>query len=121
MTVVFPLYDDILKQTKEKDLTPTQKKNFSKKVDKLDEAGMRNIYLLIRLYQLNYEDDHPYPPYNAKLNKKDTDSEEIEFNLEDLPIKLKQMLHVFIGKHIKVMEQEKKLTNRKVIPNLDNK
>jgi hypothetical protein len=98
----FPLYDSLYRETenKEKDLTPTQKNNFMKKISDVDSTGMELIYVLIRSYQNNNTGE-------SCIVKVTTD--EVYVDLERMPIRLKHMIFTFIQKHLKTMEEELKL------------
>lgn len=100
----FPLYDSLIKDIKQTDLTSQQKKSFLKKILKIDSNGQDLIYALIRMYQIeNGEENIGFIlPYNGNYVEND-----IHFDLDKFPIDLKQILFKFLGVHIKKMKEEK--------------
>ena len=86
----FPLYDSLLKDiTTENDLTVTQKRSFIKRVLKIDKNGHELIYALIRMYQVeNNEENTSFTlPYNGTYIENN-----ICFDMDKLPNKLKQRI-----------------------------
>lgn len=106
----FPLYNNLYKETIEKDLTTMQKKSFIKKIENIDQHGFELIYTLVKIYQTEHDICSNYIlPYNGIYINND-----ISFNLDNLPNKLKRILYKFLQVHIKKMEEEEKLQkNRK--------
>jgi hypothetical protein len=102
----FPLYDSLISYTKNLDLNSTEKDDLIKMIKNIDEEGAERIYVLIRMYQLeNNEDKSTFKiPYGGKYVKND-----IKFDLNDLPNQLKQIIYKFVLMHNKTMEEEKKL------------
>jgi len=99
MSSNFPLYDRLYNEiTDEEDLTIKQKDEFIKIVKNIDSDGQELLYALIRVYQLeNSEDKSTFKiPYGGKYIKND-----IKFDFNDFPIKLKHMLYKFVQIHIK--------------------
>jgi hypothetical protein len=91
----FPLYTTLMKNISKKDLTILQKNDFINRVKTLDSEGYHLIYALIKSFSLeNEKTDSFILPYNGKLAK-----DRIDFNLEDLPNTLKQLLYKFITIH----------------------
>jgi hypothetical protein len=111
----FPLFDSLYKETTDKklstvELSSAQKTTFLKKIDKIDKNGMELIYALICAYQLIESEGSNYIiPYNGKQAQN-----EITFDIDEFPPHLKQILHKFISMHIKSMEEEKKLNNKRL-------
>jgi len=99
MSSNFPLYDRLYNEIKDdEDLTAKQKEEFVKITKNIDSDGQELIYALIRVYQLeNSEDKSTFKiPYGGKYVKND-----IKFDFNELPIKLKHMLYKFVQIHIK--------------------
>ena len=105
----FPLYDNILKDSKETNLTATQKKSFIKKMQNIDTSGHELIYALIKTYQIdNKEQNTSFTlPYDGEY----IDNNNIAFDLDKMPNKLKHILYKFINIHIDKMEEEKDKQN----------
>ena len=111
----FPLFNNLLSESLNKNLTNTQKNYFMNNFKKLDQDGINLMYALIISYNL-------YELKNPKLNEMDLTNElyispysskilsnnEIEFDLDNLPKKLNQILYKFIVLHIKKMKEDKK-------------
>ena len=101
----FPLYDtlsnDIIDNPE--DLSTKEKDDFLKMVKKIDSNGYEIIYVLIRVYQLeNTEDKSTFKlPFGGKFIKED-----IKFDFDELPNKLKHILYKFINMHNKTLSQE---------------
>lgn len=101
----FPLYDSLMKEeTSVEDLTNKQKNELVKLVKTLDEIGFELIYTLIRVFQLeNSEDKSTFKvPYGGKFIKND-----IKFDLDLFPIKLKHIIYIFVIKHTTKMKEAK--------------
>ena len=102
----FPLYDSLSTDIKNKDLTATQKKSFLKKIDKIDHVGHETLYALIRMYQLENEKSSTLSlPYDG-THKGDN----LVFDINELPQKLRHILYKFLGKHLDKMKEEKKIS-----------
>ena len=100
----FPLYDNLIMEKSNDDLTLKQKEEFVKITKNLDANGCELIYALIRTYQLeNSEDKSTFKiPYGGKFVKDD-----VKFDLNDLPNELKNMLYKFVLIHEKTIHEEK--------------
>lgn len=104
----FPLYNSLLTDLPEKDLTSAQKRDFLKKIPTIDEEGHELTYALIKMHQIKSHDNslsHNLP-YNGK-----NDGEGFNFDIENFPIDLRQILYKFIKMHIKKMKEESSITN----------
>ena len=102
----FPLYDSLIKDLPKKDLTTTQKRVFIKRITKIDKNGHDLVYALIRMYQVeNNEENTSFTlPYNGTFIDND-----INFDLDNLPVDLKQILFKFTGVHIEKMKEERSI------------
>jgi hypothetical protein len=102
----FPLYESLSKNILNTDLTQQQKKIFIKMFGKIDHSGQELVYALIRMYQMeNNEDDTSFVlPYNGKYTGTD-----INFNLENFPNNLKQILFNFLHIHLEKMKEEQRI------------
>lgn len=100
----FPLYDNLYTETDiVDDLSETEKTELLKLIKNIDSLGTEYIYVLIRIYQLeNSEDKSTFKlPYGGKYLKND-----IKFDLNELPNRLKQMLYKFVKKHVNIKNEE---------------
>jgi len=104
----YPFYDSFNQKIKEKDLTKKQKEDFQKKIAKIDENGKEIAYAIIRVHDMinNNESSMFKMPYSGSFNTENA----IQFDLEDFPFKLKQILYKFVKAHLKKMKEDKKKT-----------
>jgi hypothetical protein len=100
----FPLYDSLVKDISTIDLNITQKRAFVKRIQKIDTNGHQLVYALIRMYQVeNNEENTSFTlPYNGMYVESD-----ICFDLDKLPNMLKQLLFKFTGVHLDTMKDVK--------------
>jgi hypothetical protein len=98
----FPLYDNMMKGIKNKDLTAKQKSDLIKKINNIDENGVKLLYALIKSFSINDGLKTPNLPYNGER----CESSSISFDLEKFPNKLKQMLYKFSDIHDKSKHDE---------------
>lgn len=100
----FPLYNSLYKDLPDKDLKIADKKKFISHIKKIDQKGYDLIYTLIKVYYLNNEIDTTIYtiPYGGKFINKD-----LIFDLNEIPIKLRQLLYKFLNMHIEKMKENK--------------
>ena len=104
----FPLYDNLSKDIANKDLSPSQKRSFIRKIKQIDDNGCELVYVLIRMYQIENDTNTSFTvPYNGIFSKND-----ISFDLDQFPNKLKQLLYKFLKVHINKMNEEKSIINQ---------
>jgi hypothetical protein len=89
----FSLYDTFSKKAVDKDLTVKQKAQLITNISTVNPDVHRKIYALIKVHYANLNMTNPY----------DMDGD-IEINLDDLPLKLKQIIHKFMEFHVKNMD-----------------
>lgn len=106
---MFPLFDQLYKDTQDKDLSTSQKKTFIAKMEKIDQEGMNLMFALISAYQEETENTRLLIPYEGKKI-----GSNITFNLEHLPNQLRQILHKFLLMHIKRIADEQKMMEKKI-------
>jgi hypothetical protein len=112
----FPLYDSLNKNIPKKDLTAKQKQELLEKIKNMDKNGVELIYALIQFHYIkcdcqtsDKEDTIPYKGSSLKNEEKST--ENITWNLNELPVSLRHILHKFTLIHYKKMQED---ANRKV-------
>ena len=112
----FPLYNTLISNIPEKDLTVIQKNTFAKKIASLDTETHELIYALIKCYFIeeNKGDDFCVP-YNGTLSK-----DKIEYSLLDFPVKLRQLLFKFVNIHSKKLIKSQRKESSKNINNMNN-
>jgi len=108
----FPFYDSMIKDVKDKDLTIKQKNDFITRIGKMDENGTELVYALIRIYEMHHEENTG--TYKIPYNGKYIDKNNIQFDFDLLPNKLKQLLYKFVNIHLKKMEEEKMIEKRPI-------
>jgi hypothetical protein len=100
----FPLYTTLKKNIPKKDLTIPQKNDLINKISEMQTEEHELIYALIKSYFLEKDkEQNVIVPYKGKMIK-----ENIEFNLSDLPIELRQILFKFILAHEQKTKEEVK-------------
>ena len=99
----FPLYDNLNKDLPKEEMPLKHKDKFMKLIKDIDQDGADLIYTLIRVYQINNEEDKSIfkLPYGGKFVKHD-----IKFDFQELPNELKYILYKFIQIHTKKMKEE---------------
>jgi putative alpha-1,2-mannosidase len=117
----FPLYDILCSQiTTTKELTVAQKTKIRKSIDNMHDSKHELVYAIIKTYQLNdpsIEDPYLYRvlPYNGVVSathhifdnkeyqsvRDGNDGNDVDFNLNSLPLKLKHLLLKFADVHEK--------------------
>jgi hypothetical protein len=114
----FPLYENLIKNVSQDDLTFDHKEEFIKLCKTVDTSGAELIYALIRTYQLeNCEDKSTFKlPYGGKFVKSD-----MKFDLNDLPNELKHVLYNFIIIHNKKIIEEKQIEKTRLEDVIDEK
>jgi len=101
----FPLYTTLKKNICKKDLTIQQKNDLVNKILSLESEQHELIYVLIKCYFLEKDkEQNVILPYKGKIIK-----ENIEFNLTDLPIELRQILFKFVTIHEQKIKEESKI------------
>jgi hypothetical protein len=99
----FPLYDILLKDCTNTELSIEQKRELINIIPTLDDKAHQNIFTIIRIYGLkNSSSDIFEIPYEGnKINN------DVKFNLDKLPNVLGQMIYRFITIHNQKMKEEK--------------
>lgn len=103
---LFPLFDQIYRETHDKDLSTSQKKTFISKMKKIDNEGMQLLFALISVYQEKTDISNRIPiPYGGQKIGGDK-VVDIEYNMDTIPNHLRQILHKFVLLHIKRIVDE---------------
>jgi hypothetical protein len=104
MSINFPLYTSLSKDLPDKDLTNTQKNDLVKKISNMDSNGYELVYALIKIYYINSDKNSLFNiPYEGKYVK-----DEICFDVDKLPCKLKQLVYKFAKLNTKRMKEDLK-------------
>lgn len=101
MNSSFPLYDNLIMDLNNTsvDLKTKEKDEFMSLIKKIDDNTSELVYALIRVYQLeNNENISTFTlPYDGKFI-----DNEIKFDLNELPNKLKHILLKFLKMHCSI-------------------
>ena len=109
----FQLYDVLKKESENKnDISESQKKDLITIIEHLDQIGIDNIYILIRVhYSRTNENGNIFDiPYEGRKNDKLVDGkifQDIKFNIDKLPKILRVIIYNFCKKHKDIMIKEK--------------
>lgn len=106
----FPLYDSLTKDIPTNDLTLANKRLFLKRIEKIDQQAHELVYALIRTYQIDKNDDKNINftlPYEGSYVESD-----IHFDLDKLPIHLKNILFKFLSVHVDKMKEDEKIESQ---------
>lgn len=96
MTTNFPLYDSLMRDTFNKELTIKQKKLFLLRVEEIDIPGKEIIYALIKYHFMNTNKDSTQNDlYKCKIISSDGGLRDLTWDLNDLPPRLRQILFKF--------------------------
>lgn len=102
----FPLYDTLMSEIKDRDLTVTQKTELIKKIENIDKDGSELVYALIKCYYVKNENRiTSNNPYNSTIKENN-----ITYDLASFPHKLRQILYKFIQKHTKKLKEDKQMS-----------
>jgi hypothetical protein len=104
----FPLYDNLSKDIPKKDLTVTQKEDFVKKVENINQAGQDLIYALVEYYRMeeDKDSDNKVVGYNGTKEEVGKNNTSITWTFTDFPIKLRHILYKFVILHTTSMKEE---------------
>lgn len=106
----FPLYTTLMSNLPEKDLTILQKSDLIKKITSMDSDAHELVYALIKSYYIEHNGgDSLSIPYKGQLSK-----DKVDFDLLEMPNKLRQLLFKFVTVHKKKLiedEQIKEIQN----------
>ena len=106
----FPLYTSVSTGILEKDLTVKQKEDFVLKTSVMDKEGHELIYALMRVFFLEHE---PSSPFNVLYGGKHVNNN-IVFDMDNIPLKLRQILYKFIKIHVKKIKEDEKLAKGRI-------
>lgn len=102
----FPLYTTLIKGLPKKDLTIMQKSDLIRKIKDLDTSAHELLYVLIKCYYLEHDSKETLTiPYKGTLSK-----DKIDFDLNDFPQQLKQLLYKFVNIHKKKLQEDEELS-----------
>jgi hypothetical protein len=104
-----PIYNILKERFKDVnvDLTPEQKKICCENVMKLDQQGIENVFLILRIHSIKEGDENILNvPYNGEERNKKESCTDLKFNLETFPIILKHMIYQFTIIHLTKMKEE---------------
>ena len=102
-TITFPLYDNLIKDLDNEEMTPKEQDKFMKLIKTFDISGYEIIYILILCYQIENNEiaNTMVLPYSGKFINND-----ITFDINEFPQDLKKILFKFVKIHTKKMKEE---------------
>jgi hypothetical protein len=107
----FPLYNNLIKDIPKKDLTAKQKIEFVNNITKIDSSGRDLVLALIQFFRIENESGitNLYGiPYNGISEKNEDYTENISWDIGDLPQNLRHVIYKFLNIHLKIMDESKK-------------
>lgn len=108
----FPLFDMLYSQTKSKMPKASEKEECVININSLDSEGKKLLYAIIKTYKEYIEKivDNTVPysqEVKEKKNKANTQTiTSITFNFNDFPNKLKNMIILFVEKHLEKIRSD---------------
>ena len=108
----FPLYNSLSQDISNIDLSAKQKTELMKLIKNIDNDGAERIYVLIKMFQIENSKEKNILgiPFNGKYIKAD-----LEFDLNELPNELKQIIYKFTKMHSVTMDEEKDINKNREI------
>lgn len=96
----------------EKDLTILQKNDLIKKIASMDTDAHELVYALVKSFYMEHNGgDTLSIPYNGQLSK-----DKLEFDLLEMPNKLRQLLYKFITVHKRKLIEDEKIKHETILP-----
>ena len=104
------LYNSLKKDIDNQPLSLSQRDDFFKNINLLDDKGYEIVYVIIKMFEIenNPKTSRDILPYESKIFSK-----EVKFDLDKIPDKLKHILIKFLNIHIKNMNEEKKINEQR--------
>ena len=101
----FPLYDNLNINIPKKDLTARQKDEIVKNIQTLNHHAKELIYALIQFYarETGIQDNLPF---NCIQTVGDGKEYNVSWNIQDLPIPLRHIIHKFLTMHLRTQNEE---------------
>lgn len=104
----FPLYNRIVNNVPNCDLTQEEKEFFIDNIKNMDELGKELLFVLIFQFSTeNKKKRNNKVPYKGKKETINDEVSNFTWNLQDLPITLRQMILKFMKMHLVKMEEER--------------
>lgn len=96
----------------EKDLTILQKNDLIKKIASMDTDAHELVYALVKSFYMEHNGgDTLSIPYKGQLSK-----DKLEFDLLEMPNKLRQLLYKFITVHKRKLIEDEKIKHETILP-----
>jgi len=120
MTDTFPLYDSLSKDLPKVEMNNAIKEEVISMINKLDQNGMNLLYVIIIIFSKKNQTKAVIESIeNNKIvfkGKKDVNSDmtcNFKWNFNDLPVKLKYIIHKFLKLHLSTMQEEQNRSQTK--------
>ena len=106
MTTKFPLYDSLMRDTFNKELTIKQKKQLLSRIEEIDDTGKEFVYSLIKYHFINSnKDSNENDLYKCNIISCDGGLRNLTWDLNNLPLRLRQILFKFTEINLKRQEE----------------
>jgi len=120
MTDTFPLFDNLSKDLPKVEMNSAIKEEVVNMINKLDQNGMNLLYVIIIIFSKKNQTKAVIESIeNSKIvfkGKKDVNSDmtcNFKWNFNDLPVKLKYIIHKFLKLHLSTMQEEQNRSHTK--------
>lgn len=112
----FPLYYSIKKICQNNDLSREEKQYIVDNISFLSSENKENIYALIRAHSVETSQNRalsvlPYSGKHTSINSRNG----IHFNIDNLPVLLKRMIHTYVRKTITYQQEERDIQQQRDI------
>ncbi|MDD4931684.1 MAG: hypothetical protein PHG66_06095 [Candidatus Colwellbacteria bacterium] len=110
----FPLYDVLIKDVSDNELTREEKTKLMSIIPTLDQKGQDNMYTLIRVHGLKTKAggnifEIPYDGQNVDKMTTGKNTRDIKFNIDKLPPTVAQLIYKFAMIHIDTMSNDERI------------
>jgi hypothetical protein len=120
MTDTFPLYDSLSKDLPKVEMNNAIKEEVISMINKLDQNGMNLLYVIIIIFSKKNQTKAVIESIESNKivfkGKKDVNSDmtcNFKWNFNDLPVKLKYIIHKFLKLHLSTMQEEQNRSQTK--------
>ncbi len=103
----FPLYDRLIRDIPNKNLTVKQHHEFLEKIPDINTHGRELLYVLIQCYNKdNGGGDASSTPYGGEVKRCGRNNVSVTWDLASFPHNLRQILYKFVVMHTEEMQEE---------------
>ena len=103
----FPLYDRLIRDIPNKNITVKQHHEFLEKIPDINTHGRELLYVLIQCYSKdNGGGDASSTPYGGEVKRCGRNNVSVTWDLASFPHNLRQILYKFVVMHTEEMQEE---------------